>query len=262
MAKRLTWKILALSALLSGSALAADHADGTPATLNQPDASSDITDVFAWMADANHVNLVMDVFPNAVTGSKFSNTVQYVFHTTSKATLLSATSTPANVICTFDTTQKISCWVTGAGGAVAGYVTGDASATTGLTSADGKIKVFAGLRDDPFFFNLAGFKNVAKVVAGALKTGPGAGNPITSIDPATGCPTVPNSTSMAAINGLKSNAAGTGPGVDFFKKGTAGSLDSPFSGNVLSIVLVVDKSLLSSAASPIVGVWGSTNKGQ
>ena len=159
--------LIALAALLLGlvgrsPAYAADHTDGTASVLNVPDASSDITDVYAWMADATHVNLVMDVFPNAVTGSKFSNVVQYVFHTTAKAGLLATTSTPANVICTFDTTQKISRRIVSGSGTVLDFVTGDASATTGLSSADGKVKVFAGLRDDPFFFNLAGLRTPPK----------------------------------------------------------------------------------------------------
>jgi hypothetical protein len=258
MIRRWTALSVALSALLCGPAFAADHTDGTPASLNSPDASSDIADVYAWMADATHVNLIMTVFPNAGATSKFSNAVRYVFHTQSKASLLAATSTPMDVICTFDVSQNISCWVVNGSKTVTDYVTGSASAATGLTSASGKVKVFAGLRDDAFFFNLPGFKNVASVVAGAIKAGPGAGNAITSFD-SNGCPTVPASTTTAALNGLKSNTAGSGPGVDFFAKGNA-SADQPLSGNVMAIVLTVDTSLLSSAAAPIVGVWGSTNK--
>ena len=54
-----------------------------------------------------------------------------------------------------------SCWL-----GTDEYVTGDASAITGLTSADGKLKVFAGLRADPFFFNLDGFHHAEATVEG------------------------------------------------------------------------------------------------
>ena len=60
--------------LLSPLAIAADHADGTPTTLNNPDASADITDLFAWMtSDGTKLNLVMDVFPGAMGGATASN---------------------------------------------------------------------------------------------------------------------------------------------------------------------------------------------
>ena len=251
---------LFILAAAAGPVLAADHTDGTPANLNQPDASSDITDVFAWTADASHVNLVMDVFPNAMAGSKFSNVVKYVFHTQAKASLLAATATTASIVCTFATDQTISCWALDASNNVLDYVTGSASATAGLSSTSGKLKVFAGLRDDAFFFNLAGFKHTTQTVAGAIKAGPGAGNAIISID-TNGCPTLSAAAQALVVTQLKSNAAGTGPGLDFFAKGTAGSPDQPLSGNVLSIVVQADRSLLAASTSaPVIGVWASTNK--
>src|SRR5579859_4493012 len=102
MNKKLWIAVAAVGGMLALPARAADHADGTPATLNQPDASSDITDLFVWMADATHANLVMDVFPNAMTGSKFSNAVKYVFHTTAHTSYTATTGNQtADVICTF-----------------------------------------------------------------------------------------------------------------------------------------------------------------
>ncbi len=262
--RRLLAVALVGAAWLSSPARAADHTDGTPATLNQPDASSDITDVYTWMADATHLNLVMDVFPNAVVGSKFSNAVQYVFHLTSKASLLATSGINSyTAICTFDTSQKISCWVLSSTGQVLDKVTGDASATTGLSSTSGKIKVFAGLRDDPFFFNLLGFKAATKTVAGALKHGVDPTNgPITAIN-AAGCPTLSAGAQPLVVGQLAKNAAGTGPGVDTFAKNAGGpTTDQPFSGNVLSIVMVLDTSLVTTSSAKVVGVWGSTNKGQ
>jgi hypothetical protein len=261
MNKRLTWPIALACALAAAPALAADHGDGTPTALNVPDASSDITDVYTWMADANHINLVMDVFPNAAAGSKFSNVVQYVFHTQSKASLLAATSTPATVICTFDATQKISCWVLDSTKKVIEYVNGDPSATAGLASTDGKMRVFAGLRDDPFFFNLAGFRKATATVAGAIAHGVDATNgPITALD-ANGCPTLTAGAQGAVVTQLKQSSTGGAP-LDFFAKGGAATPnDQPFTGNVLSIVITLDKTLINTGG-PVVGVWGSTNKAQ
>jgi hypothetical protein len=199
------------------------------------DPAADITDIFAWTSsDMSHVNLVMDVFPSATANSKFSDAVQYVIHTRSKAKFTDAATSEkaADVICTFDSSQKISCW---AGGS---YVTGDASSPSGLTSADGKMKVFAGLRDDPFFFNLDGFKAVATAVNMAA--------PNLTFDPS-GCPQLDMATSTALVTQL-STAPGGGAAQDHFAKK-----------NVLAIVVSLDKTLVTTGG-PIVNVWGSTRR--
>jgi len=210
---------------------AADHADGPAASA---DPSADITDVFAWMsADASRVYLLMDLVRNASATSKFSDSVQYVFHTTSRPAFGGAAAAEVDVICTFNAAQKIQCW---AGKDT--YVTGDASNASGIVSADGKLKVFAGLRDDPFFFNLAGFKQTGKVVAHAASA--------LTFDTA-GCPQLDAATATALVTQLQTAPDG-GPAVDNFARF-----------NVLSIAVSVDKTILAKGG-PIVGVWGSTNR--
>src|SRR5712692_2435549 len=143
-----------LCALLAPLMMAADHLDGPAASA---DPTADITDLFAWMSsDAKTVYIILNVAPLATASTKFSTAVQYVVHTTSRASFGAATSSSVNIICTFDASQKISCW---AGNE---YVNGDASTTAGISSGSNKLKVYAGVRDDPFFFNLDGFKNAAK----------------------------------------------------------------------------------------------------
>src|SRR4029078_5942445 len=105
--------------------------------------------------------------------------------------------------------------------------------------ADGKFKIFAGLRDDPFFFNLAGFKDAVAAIDAAEAT--------LSFDPA-GCPAVNAATSAALVGMLKGTMNGTMPAMDFF----GGK-------NVLSIVISLDKALVN-GGGPILSVWGSTNK--
>jgi hypothetical protein len=219
--------------LLSTPSYAADHQDG-PAATAAPE--TDITDVFAWMStDHSKMYLVMDVFPAATTAAKFSNNALYVFHTTSKSALTATTGTPLDIICKFDAAQAIQCW------AGSEYVAGATAGapTTGIQSASGKMTVWAGLRDDPFFFNIDGFKDmVAAVKAAAPQLLP-------TVD-ASGCPVVDANTSAALVSAL-AHSHGNAP-VDHF----AGL-------NVLAIVVAVDASLVTKGGSA-VGVWASTNQ--
>jgi hypothetical protein len=250
-------KLMALtltSALLPmQAAIAADHRDGA-AVLTDP--STDINDVYSWMStDGTKVYLIMTVFPAADKNtSKFSTAAWYVFHTASRAGFTDTNATPVDIICGFDTTQKISCWV----GSSANFVSGDASATAGISSADGKVKVFAGPRKDHFFFNLDGFKAASTCVKGVLT----AGTPPTP--DAAGCFYKGNTgggltdAQTAAVAGQLSKAPpatagqcpGTGAAVDFFAQL-----------NTLSIVLAVDKSLLT-AGGKYFSVWGATHTKQ
>jgi len=230
---------LALTSLFSAPlAVAADHVDG-PAVLTDP--SADITDVYAWTStDGTKVNLVLNVAPVASTSSRFSDVVKYVFHTSSCATYTApggCTAAKEDIICTFDAAQKVSCWV-----GTDDYVTGDASAVAGLSSVDGKLKVFTGLRDDPFFFNLDGFNAMRNTVIAAA--------PSLTFNVA-GCPALSAGTSAVLVQMLSTDPNSVpagGPAKDFFA-----ALD------VLSIVLQVDKSLLTKGG-PIVAVWASTNR--
>lgn len=236
--KGMTWLRAAPAlALMVGvsTALAADHLDGPGV---KTDASTDITDLYTWM-DGGNVVFVLNVSPLATTSSKFSTTAQYVIHTTSTDKFVGGTTPQAaDIIATFDASGKIQLWV-----GSTGYVTGDASATAGLASADGKIKVFAGLRDDPFFFNLDGFHAAEAAVESAASG--------LSFDPA-GCPTIDQSTSTALVTALSTDPTSSPPG---------GTAKDYFAGkNVLSIVVSVDKSLVTAGGS-LVSAWASTNKG-
>lgn len=236
--KRLTWlKGAVVVALLAGAswAPAADHLDGAGMMKPTP-SEADITDVYSWM-DGGKVVLVMDVAPLATNMSKFSDKVQYVFHTESTAAFGSL-GKKMDIIATFEADQTIQVWL-----GDQDYVTGDASATTGLKSQKGMFTVFAGLRDDPFYFNLDGFKDTVATVDAV--------EGMLSLDIA-GCPTIDPQTSAALVKKLStdptSNPPG-GPAKDFF----AGK-------NVLSIVLTIDKAALTTGGA-YMNVWGSTNQG-
>jgi hypothetical protein len=231
---------------------AADHGD-SPAAAADP--TADITDLFAWMnGDATKVNLVMDLYPNAPTTAKFSDSVLYTFHVTSKASFGATTGTATDITCSFTAAQIVSCWVgtadfvtgdasavavVGDGGAGDGAATGDGGVAvpTGITSASGKTRVFAGVRDDPFFFNIDGYHAVVAAVEAAA--------PSLTFDVA-GCPAVDATTSMTLVNQLK-----TAPDGSAAKNFFAGF-------NVLALVVQIDKTLVNSGGS-ILSVWASTN---
>ena len=214
-------------------ARSADHLDA-PATTAE--AAADVNDVYAFLDKpgdaATNVILAMTVFPAAPAGAKFSDTVQYVLHTQSGAAF-GATTSDLNVICTFDAAQKASCWA-----GADEYVTGDASQAAGLTSTSGKFKVFAGLRADPFFFNLVGFRKAVSTVTGAKG--------VLTFDDA-GCPLLDGLTSSTVVGQLAQDGDG-GTGTDFFK-----------ALNGLGIVVQLEKGL-ATKGGPIVSVWGSTHR--
>ncbi len=239
---------LAGAAVISGystPALSADHQD-SPSVQGEP--AADINDVFTWM-DGGNVVLVMTTYPDAPSGTMFSNAVQYVFHTGNAVAFTGAIPTTAanltDVIATFDTStpQNIQLWV-GNPNSGGEYVTGNAGATGGLASADGKVKVWAGLAADPFFFNLDGFKAVVRDVEGAESMlGVDGGIPIDAF----GCPTL--GTTLA--DGLVSQL-GSAPGV-------IGSPTNHFANfNAMAIVVSVSKSLLTTSLNNVVSVWGAT----
>lgn len=235
----LKWMVVVAGAGLATAVIhprlarSADHLDAP----NQMDPAADINDVYTFLDGANAV-FAMTVYPAASDTAKFSDAVQYVMHTTSGASFGMA-GNDYNIICTFDAAQAISCWA-----GTDEYVTGNPSAAAGLSSKSGKLKVFAGRRGDPFFFNLAGFRNTDKFVtdnAGAL-TFDDAGCPNTGA-PGTG---IGSTVLQPKLKGDPDG--GTGAAVDFFEKL-----------NTLAIVVSIDKSLVTKGGQ-YVSVWASTHK--
>lgn len=231
---RLLQGAVALAIATAGPlALAADHLDG-PGAIADP--AADITDVYAW-SEAKNLLLVMDVVPLATEASKFSDTIQYALHLESSAGYGMA-GDKMDVICTFDAAQTISCWI-----GDKEYVTGDASKTEGIKSESGLVRVYAGLRADPFYFNLEGFQDTVTTVDAALMM-----NPIPFMFDGAGCPLLDMATSNVLVDQLQGTMSGAGAGKNFFAMV-----------NVLGIVMEVDKTLLT--GGPVVAVWGSTHKG-
>lgn len=222
---------LAAASLSAPLAQAADHVDGTTVTT---DASTDIGDLYAWMdGTATTLNMVMTVNPSADKNtSKFSSSALYVFHVMSKASFSDTGVYPeTSVVCSFTnaTPQTVQCW--------AGeneYVTGNPNTGIGLVSQTGKMRVFAGPRNDPFFFNLAGFNNAVTAIKPFLTS--------TNRDVA-GCPMI-NAAGVTSIKSAFSNSP----------------MDAYAGKNVLALVVTLEKSLVTTPQRQTITVYGSTNR--
>jgi hypothetical protein len=211
-----------LPVLLTRDARSADHRDGPGPTA---DPASDINDLYTFL-DGERLVMAMTLFPFATAEATFSDATQYIFHTSSGAEF-GKTTVDVDVICTFAGGAAISCWV-----GDQDYVTGDPrDAAAPLVSASGKLSVFAGLRGDPFFFNLTGFVDTVTVVKGAAAS--------LTFD-GSGCPGTLSEVATA------DNPSRTNP-------------DDFATANVLALVVAVDRSLVTQGGN-IVSVWASTNK--
>jgi len=208
---------------------------------------ADINDVYAWMTpDAAKVNLAMTVSPADDGTRHFGPNVQYVFHVEQHPAYGSSGS-ESRVICSFASDTSGQCWVVDANGATVDYANGDFSGPNGRASLSGKLRVFAGRRSDPFFFNLGGFKRAVAAVEAANP-------PLT----ATGCPDLTTSPGTpTTIRGLL-----TTPPPSQVGPCAAGQADCFEDFNVMAIVVQVEKDELIDSSNKVLSVWGSTHMGQ
>ncbi len=205
----------------AGPARASDHLD-TPSVIADPRA--DIGDIFAWTSpDRRKLNLVM-----AIVGHGFSKDLAYVFHVDSGARYGRTTAT-VTISCRFDGPET-RC--------TAGddEVRGDASHPEGLVSRRGRFRVFAGLRDDPFFNNVKGTREAYDFAAAALKAG-------ALLDEA-GCPAFDKATSAGILDRWRHTRGG--PAQNLLAGWTPASL-------VISIDLPA-----VSRGGRMLAVWGET----
>ncbi|MFT5433755.1 MAG: hypothetical protein ACI9OJ_004463 [Myxococcota bacterium] len=220
----------AASLLAAPTAFAADHIDAPAASVSP---SADIGDFFAWMtSDATHLNMAVTVNPFATAESMWSTATVYAMHVASMASY-GGDATNHQLLCRFYKADGtgIECW---AGGE---YVSGDPTDPAGISSASGKIKVFAGLRNDPFFFELTGFQNAVKTVTEAAPS-------LTFDDD--GCPAVPADTAAAIVGMLQSGSEG------------APASDTLAGANVLALVVQVDKTLVNDGGD-FLAAWAATH---
>jgi hypothetical protein len=221
---------------------AADHLD-SPTLMSNP--MADIADVYAWMTpDALKVNLAMSISPNddgrnggPPSTRHFGPSILYTFHVTSVPGF-GMTGTETLVTCKFASDTSAECWVGNRD-----YVQGDPSNPTGVSSADGKVKLFAGLRSDPFFFNEQGLRDAITLVDATSVAADVAG-----------CPLLTDAQGAAIRAKLQEGiqaTAGAPCATD--------SKDCFAHNNVKIIVLQIDKNLLNLSGHTMLSVWASTN---
>ena len=216
-----------LVGILAGShtAIASDHLD-TPTVISDP--AADIGDLFAWTSsDGRRLNLVMDVVAH-----RFSDRLLYVFHVDSGKHFGKTTAT-TSIVCRFDAANAVECWAGNAD-----YVHGGASDTRGVEGKNRRFRVFAGLRDDPFFNNVKGTRAMYELALASLKGG-------TPVDDA-GCAQFDQATSRSILETWRQTNGG--PAANFL----AGWKSS-------SLVISIDLDVVTIGGS-LLAVWGAVYK--
>lgn len=218
----------AILALGSGpAARASDHLD-TPSVIADPRA--DIGDIFAWTSsEGRRLNLVM-----TIVGHDFSDKIDYVFHVDSGPRFGKTRST-ISIGCRFAAAGEVDCRA-----GSADQAKGDPRDPQGLRATKGRFRVFAGLRDDPFFNNVKGSREAFQHAAAALKTG-------TPVDTA-GCPRFDAATSSSILDRWRHVSGG--PAADLLKGWTPASL-----------VISVDLGLVNRGGK-MLAVWGETSSSE
>lgn len=224
MPKRIVFSLLAFAA---GACPASDHLD-TRTVIEDPRA--DIGDLYAWMSpDGERLDLAM-----TIVGHGFSPDLAYVFHVDSGEEF-GRTGAGIDIVCRFPAPGATECR---AGAAV--RVSGDAGRNDGIASGDGGLRVFAGLRDDPFFNNVKGARDAYQVAASALKRG-------VAVD-ADHCPALDGNTSKRLLDAWRHTDGG--PAQDFLHGWTPASL-----------VVSVARDLVDEGG-PVLAVWATTSTAQ
>jgi len=213
---------LSALAALHVTAFASDHLDSA-AVIADP--AADIGDLYAWMApDGRRLNLAM-----TIVGRKFSDHVRYAFHVDSSREPGDA-NWMASIECDFHTAKVLECRLDN------DWARGDASGENGVYSEQRRFRVFAGLRDDPFFNNVRGTRAALKVASAAMKAG--------APRDVAGCP--------------RFDAATTAKIADEWRH-TAGHDASNFleGWQTAALIVEIDVSAVS-RGGPLLGVWATT----
>ncbi len=154
---------LGLSLVLLGlwPAAAADHADG-PALLEDP--AADIQDVYAFVApqDPSRLVLVMTVHAFATEASRFSPRVDYVLEVAQNISLGAA----YELRCRFSDGPDRRYTCTGPEGV-------EAVGAVGVASGGGRLRAWAGLADNPYFFDREAYQTSLARSRGEAAAGSG-----------------------------------------------------------------------------------------
>jgi hypothetical protein len=218
--------LVAAAMLATSSLFAADHLD-TPSVIADPRA--DIGDLFAWTShDARRLNLAM-----TIVGHTFSEHLEYVFHIDS-GKRFGQTSVTTDIVCRIATAHNVLCQL-----ANADVASGDASDPKGLEGKNKHVRVFAGLRDDPFYNNVKGTREAYTVAADAMMG--------SAKNDGAGCPMFDEAVAKSILETWRHT--GGGPAKNFLAGWTASSL-----------VVSVDLDVVNRGGT-MLAVWATTMSG-
>jgi hypothetical protein len=218
------FSVMALCLALDPAAVASDHLD-SPATVANPEA--DIADVYAWTSpEGRRLNLVM-----TIQGHAFSEKVKYVFHVDS-GKVFGHTRGSTRIECSFAAATAVKCKL-GNGD----FASGDPTNPAGLEGKNHLFRVYASLRDDPFYNNVKGLLGAYQTASAAIKNG-------APVDRA-GCAHFDQATAKAILSQM-----------DHTDGGPAQSL--LYNWTVSAIVISVDLSAVSRGGR-LLAVWGTTS---
>jgi hypothetical protein len=219
-----TLAALVIFTVFVAPARASDHLD-SPATVANP--AADIGDVYAWTSpEGRRLNLVM-----TIQGHTFSDKVKYVFHVDS-GRVFGHTSSSTSVVCRFASANEVNCKV----GSL-DFASGDPTNPTGLEGRNHRFRVYAALRDDPFYNNIKGLIGAYQTANAAIKNG-------AAVD-AAGCAHFDEATARAILDQMSHTDGG--PAQNFLYNWTASA-----------IVISVDLGAVSQGGN-LLAVWGTTS---
>jgi len=215
--------LAALPAFGATAAAASDHLD-SPSVIADPRA--DIGDLYAWTSpNGRQLNLVM-----TIVGHTFSDKLHYTFHVDSGARFGKTTAT-TTIDCHLATASEMECRA-----GFGDYARGDASLPNPLDDRE-RFRVFAGLRDDPFFNNVKGTRAAYNTAVAAMKAG--------AAPDAAGCPMFDRATSLAILDQWRHTDGG--PAQNFLAGWTPAS-----------IVVAIDLDVVAKGG-PLLAVWATTS---
>ncbi|MFS2023435.1 DUF4331 family protein [Massilia sp. CT11-137] len=216
---------LALAAALmlsSAFTSASDHLD-SPKVIADP--RVDIGDIYAWTsADGRRLNLVM-----TIVGHALDRNAEYAFHIDSGPRFPDTTAR-TDIVCHFASKTQADCLI-----GRDETIQGDPGRLAGLASASGRSRLFAGLRDDPFFNNVKGSRAAFDLAAATLPRVP---------RDAAGCPAYTPAQTAAILDQWRHTDGG--PARNFLAGWTP-----------MAIVLEVDLGLVN-RGGPVLAVWADT----
>jgi hypothetical protein len=206
------------------SAYASDHLD-SPAAVANP--AADIADIYAWTSpEGRRLNLIM-----TIQGHALSDKIDYVFHIDSGKEF-GHTSASTSIECRFPASHSANCRV-----GTADSASGDPTNPEGLAGHNHRFRVYAALRDDPFFNTVKGLLGSYQVANSAIQKG-------APVDSA-GCAQLDSAT-VTAIADQMSHTDG----------GAAQNL--LYNWTVSAIVISVDLDAISKGGK-LLAVWGTTS---